>query len=264
MAPPSAWFDAFVRTGWHRVLPGSVLRLVLVVGMFYDRWSRDSRADGRTVQEAAGLSRSTFRRALKVARSLGLVTAKSGRRQGRFRTYRCLVFTLVEPVPPVPATYGVHRRTRYSESRRLATDAPAGSPVNPAMRHQRAPYNREEARPARRSAPRLATDSAQLVVKSEPVAVGDYLRRQGVPPVFVPHFLDALRAVRAFPVGVMREAAVDDAADDLSRLMQSEGVLWPEVKVADLLRDAVAVLHPLVQAALDLLNAEIIGVRPVS
>jgi hypothetical protein len=234
MALPFRWSDQFFDRGWVRVLTPAALRLVQAVGRRVDKDLRTRTKLGR-LQKEAGLPRSTFFRAQSELKQYGLFERK--KIDGKWH----LVLAVPVPYPP--------ERSLTSETKRSHQRDFLVSSMGPA-KHQ-------TPSPVRLSANGQQKTGRQLGGKSS-IALQQWLvRKLGLAPRqgILEDILGAASVVQGAPTQLVDEARA------LSRLLQSKGVLIPEVEVRTLLSDAVALLDPVVESAVRLFNGQIAKVR---
>jgi hypothetical protein len=245
MAPPHRWFDLLVDARWHTVLTKTELQLLLAVGRRVDRTSR-TRIKLDRLREESGLDRTTFFRAKTALIRYSLLNR--AKLDGRW------IITL--PLPPVASANHGPRSQRTTDqkvsslrTKKYANHGPADG--------QKPPQTRKTAAAQQKTQAQLEGQAQG----QEPAGLRDYLQGKGVPEAFVPDFLDALRIVQALPAtdGV-RPSAVADASWTLGLKLQAHGVLISAAQVEVLFGDALALVNPLVQAAVKIFDAEILEV----
>lgn len=249
MAPPYRWYDDFLDAGWPARLSPSALRLVLAIGRRVDVRTLTTRIALKRLRAEAALPHRTFFDAKRELCRHGLV------HHAKERGCKTPNLVLTHPVPRVPSG------APGSANPRALRCEPAHSGVQTT-----APAEGQKLRLTRKTAVSEQQTKAQLEAQTwgQSQLVTRYLEQQGVPPEFITPFWEAIRSVLAVEEARGQAEAVAGAAFELSRLMQSRGSFWPEVKVADVLERAFAVAHPLAMGALRPFNADTAGMKGVS
>jgi hypothetical protein len=244
VAPPFRWFDTLCDAGWPAALTPAALRVLLHVARRADRRTLETRAALGRLQAETKLPRRTFFLAKHELHHRGLVE------RIKIKGRRTATLRLVDPIPEVPPAApasATHRTSRCN---------PLHFQVQPiALGNGQKPPRTRKTAAVHKQTKALIEEQTQA---QELPALRDYLQGQGVPAAFLGSFLEAVDTVRAFPVGAVRSAAIEDAARVLSRRLQADGrPEWFELRVAEVLAAAVAIAHPTVQAAVRVFGVEV-------
>lgn len=229
---------------------------MIALGHFYDKRTDRAHVDRLTVEALAGLSKTTFFEARREVCGYGLVQEQAGQRQGKYRSYPCAVYHLVTPVPPAPAEYVSRERDRYH---------PKAGTKESRKQHQVVPETGHLLRPER--SPVAPSGDSPAVVSTQLGAVGVVEASEAVrsaiaqvvekrlgsrgSPELVGLTERWARAVERAPKA-LREATLCDAA---AAIAQAHGVTAADAREAVL--DMLAILHPLVQEAARIFDAQI-------
>lgn len=266
MASPYRWVDDLAEKGWLRRLSGGAVKVLWAIGKFYYRGTSDARTDGRTLQSITGLSRSAFYEALAVVRAAGLVRIEPGTRQGKYREYRVTVFRLTDSIPDLPAEYRSEEPDRYSRrrGRRRAKHQSAGADTyRPLERTESSALPDKLVRPGGQSNEEMPRQSR---ASSTPAPTDKDPVREQVSRVVS----RCLPSASSEVVGlVVKWAEVIARSDGVRPQRMSEAVdairrrsNLPEDAIREAVEQTVAVLHPTVQAAIRIFDAEVVDVRP--
>lgn len=272
MANPYMWVDDIAKKGWLPRLSGHAVKLVWAVGLFWNRSTRDARTDAPTLRQISGLARSSFYEALAELRQCGLIHTEKGTRKGKYREYRITVFRLVVPISPVPVEYQSanpntyrrrHRRKEASgsadheppntEMHRRARRTKLSVPADDCIRQGGLPSPRIPRR-ERRSTTSSPTDSPYTVRERVHRAVSRMLPQTSS---------ESVSLVIRWAEVICRSGGFKDQRRQEAIAEIGRRASLAATDISTVLEQSMAMLHPTVQAAIGLFNADVVEIRRI-
>ncbi len=243
------WFNSLHDLGWPATMSPTELRVVLAIARRVDARSLATYASLRRLQAETRLTRTAFYRGKSEAVEHGLVTrAKIG---GKW------TIVLASPVPPLPEASQETGRERPGFRDR---NVPASGTLLSRIPGRAGGRNPRRMRNSA-AGPQVIEAAIEELTEGREREELRYLRAQ-VPSAHLAPFVASLRGLAVAFEGGAGGAALDAAAVTLSRSLQAGGRTdWFEDRVRAVLADAVAIAHPVVQAAQRIFDGEILDVR---
>lgn len=264
MTLPFLWIDDLAKRGWLAVLSGAEVKVLWCIGAFYFVKTEQAKTDSLMLQRLTGLSPSGFYEARGRLLKFGLIEVAWGTRRGKYRDYRTHIYRLVNPLPPLPPDHESARAERYSRRQddsslpgRKVLSARAEGSVRQGGQADGANAHR---RPL--SAPRSTTAKTQLeqaleTTGSKALEPVIFSRLPEVAAEVVELVSSWAAVVQRSPTS--RKKMIGDAVAAITRRFPD----LPTADVREAVNDAAAVLHPVLQHAVQLFDGRVIEVRKV-